>query len=397
MRVARSLDPARGARRGGARTREPGSGDVVCRVLACGVCGSDVIEAWVARKVPDRARPRAGGRGHRRRREVDGVAVGDRVVVHHHVPCGECRRCRRGHETLCERFKRHGPGPRRLRRARPRAGRPRRRAARPRRPRRRARDVRRAAGLRAARLRALRPARRRQPARRGLRDGGLLADRRRPRAGRRGGVGARAAPRAPGARAGPRRRAPRQRARRRGHGLHAEARRDRRRLRRRRSRRSAVPVRAARPRPRARPRRPRAVRRRGRRVRVVLGRPGRHARRAGASSPAGRSIRCPSSPTAWASTRPAARSSWPAAARRSRSWWRRERRARRAARRDGHRRRRGAGARPTRATPCCRPRCPAGACAATGARRSWPSWPRGGTARARSTSGARANGRPARR
>jgi L-iditol 2-dehydrogenase len=36
---------------------------------------------------------------------VGGVAVGDRVVVHHHAPCGECRRCRRGHETLCDQFK----------------------------------------------------------------------------------------------------------------------------------------------------------------------------------------------------------------------------------------------------------------------------------------------------
>jgi L-iditol 2-dehydrogenase len=36
---------------------------------------------------------------------VDGFAVGDRVAIHHHAPCGECRRCRRGHETLCERFR----------------------------------------------------------------------------------------------------------------------------------------------------------------------------------------------------------------------------------------------------------------------------------------------------
>ena len=84
---------------------------------------------------------------------VDGVAPGDRVVVHHHVPCGECRRCRRGHETLCEQLPRDRAGPGRLRRAGPRARRPRRRAARARRPRRRARDVRRAAGLRAARVR----------------------------------------------------------------------------------------------------------------------------------------------------------------------------------------------------------------------------------------------------
>ena len=33
------------------------------------------------------------------------MAVGDRVAIHHHAPCGECRRCRRGHETLCERFR----------------------------------------------------------------------------------------------------------------------------------------------------------------------------------------------------------------------------------------------------------------------------------------------------
>jgi L-iditol 2-dehydrogenase len=37
--------------------------------------------------------------------DVETVAVGDRVAIHHHAPCGECRRCRRGHETLCERFR----------------------------------------------------------------------------------------------------------------------------------------------------------------------------------------------------------------------------------------------------------------------------------------------------
>jgi L-iditol 2-dehydrogenase len=82
-----------------------GEGEVVARVLACGVCGSDVLDAWVARKVP-------AVLGHELCAEVSevgagvsGVAVGDRVVVHHHAPCGECRRCRRGHETLCDEFK----------------------------------------------------------------------------------------------------------------------------------------------------------------------------------------------------------------------------------------------------------------------------------------------------
>ena len=104
MRVARSV----GVRE--VRVEEDpepvcGEGEVVARVLACGVCGSDVLESWVAKKVP-------AVLGHELCAEVlevgagvAGPAVGDRVVVHHHAPCGECRRCRRGHETLCDQFR----------------------------------------------------------------------------------------------------------------------------------------------------------------------------------------------------------------------------------------------------------------------------------------------------
>ena len=42
---------------------------------------------------------------------MNGVSPGDRVVIHHHAPCGECRRCRRGHETLCESFRATGLDP----------------------------------------------------------------------------------------------------------------------------------------------------------------------------------------------------------------------------------------------------------------------------------------------
>jgi len=82
-----------------------GPGEVVCRVLACGVCGSDVLDSWVARKVPVVLGHELSGEVVAVGADVRGVAVGDRVVVHHHAPCGECRRCRRGHETLCERFR----------------------------------------------------------------------------------------------------------------------------------------------------------------------------------------------------------------------------------------------------------------------------------------------------
>jgi L-iditol 2-dehydrogenase len=104
MRVARSVG-VREVRVEQDPDPRAGDGEVVCRVLACGVCGSDVLDAWVARKVP-------AVLGHELCAEVSevgagvgGLTVGDRVVVHHHAPCGECRRCRRGHETLCDQFR----------------------------------------------------------------------------------------------------------------------------------------------------------------------------------------------------------------------------------------------------------------------------------------------------
>jgi len=104
MRVARSVG-VREVRIEEDPDPRAGDGEGVARVLACGVCGSDVLDSWVARKVPTVL-------GHELCAEVEevgagvrGVAAGDRVVVHHHAPCGECRRCRRGHETLCEQFR----------------------------------------------------------------------------------------------------------------------------------------------------------------------------------------------------------------------------------------------------------------------------------------------------
>jgi L-iditol 2-dehydrogenase len=83
---------------------ECGPGDVVCRVLACATCGSDV--GWYVRhKLPAVLGHEPVGEIVAVGAEVDGPQVGDRVAIHHHAPCGECRRCRHGHETLCEQFR----------------------------------------------------------------------------------------------------------------------------------------------------------------------------------------------------------------------------------------------------------------------------------------------------
>lgn len=69
-----------------------GDGELV-RVRACGLCGTDVQK--LGRATPGTVL------GHE---VVAEDAKGRRVALIHHLPCGECARCRAGHETTCERF-----------------------------------------------------------------------------------------------------------------------------------------------------------------------------------------------------------------------------------------------------------------------------------------------------
>jgi L-iditol 2-dehydrogenase len=76
-----------------AEVPEPeGEGELV-RVLACGLCGSDVEKLGVA--------PPGTVLGH----EVAAERDGRRVALVHHLPCGECERCLAGHESTCEAFR----------------------------------------------------------------------------------------------------------------------------------------------------------------------------------------------------------------------------------------------------------------------------------------------------
>jgi L-iditol 2-dehydrogenase len=104
MRVARSFG-ADDVRIEELDDPEPGPGEVICDVLACGVCASDVTDWYVAPKLPAVLGHEPTGVVRILGDGVENVAVGDRVAIHHHTPCGECRRCRRGHETMCERFR----------------------------------------------------------------------------------------------------------------------------------------------------------------------------------------------------------------------------------------------------------------------------------------------------
>jgi len=63
------------------------------RVLACGLCGSDVEKLGHA--------PDGTVLGHE---VVARRADEARLAVIHHRPCGECERCLAGHESTCEQF-----------------------------------------------------------------------------------------------------------------------------------------------------------------------------------------------------------------------------------------------------------------------------------------------------
>ncbi|MGC2618282.1 MAG: zinc-dependent dehydrogenase [Acidobacteriaceae bacterium] len=86
-----------------------GPGEVLMRVHACGVCGTDLKKIHTGSHSAPRifGHETAGtiaavGEG------VDNFAIGDRVLVYHHTPCGECYYCRKKTFAQCEAYKRVG-------------------------------------------------------------------------------------------------------------------------------------------------------------------------------------------------------------------------------------------------------------------------------------------------
>jgi L-iditol 2-dehydrogenase len=83
-----------------------GPGEVLMRVEASGICGTDLLEWYRLHKVPLVL-------GH----EVAGVivvvgegvkdyGVGNRICAAHHVPCNTCHYCLSGHHTVCDTLRR---------------------------------------------------------------------------------------------------------------------------------------------------------------------------------------------------------------------------------------------------------------------------------------------------
>jgi L-iditol 2-dehydrogenase len=79
-----------------------GPGEILMRVEASGVCGSDVMEWYRAGRVPLVLGHEVAGTVAETGRGVRRYKKGDRIAAAHHVPCMKCRYCKSGHETVCE-------------------------------------------------------------------------------------------------------------------------------------------------------------------------------------------------------------------------------------------------------------------------------------------------------
>ena len=85
---------------------EPKAGDrdIVVKVMACGLCGSDLMEWYRIKRAPLVLGHEPAGVVVEAGKLVTTVKPGDRVFVTHHVPCTICYYCRTGHETACTTF-----------------------------------------------------------------------------------------------------------------------------------------------------------------------------------------------------------------------------------------------------------------------------------------------------
>ena len=83
-----------------------GPGELVFRVMASGVCGSDVMDWYRLPKAPLVLGHEVAGEVVEIGAGLAGFVPGDRIVATHHVPCNECRYCRAGQHPVCDTLRR---------------------------------------------------------------------------------------------------------------------------------------------------------------------------------------------------------------------------------------------------------------------------------------------------
>jgi len=81
---------------------EIGPDELLVKVIASGICGSDVMEWYRIKKAPLVLGHEITGDIVEVGKNVKKYKVGQRVFVSHHVPCMKCRYCLAGHTSTCD-------------------------------------------------------------------------------------------------------------------------------------------------------------------------------------------------------------------------------------------------------------------------------------------------------
>jgi L-iditol 2-dehydrogenase len=79
-----------------------GPGEVLVKIFASSICGSDTMEWYRIQRAPLVLGHEISGQVVKTGDGVHRFKEGDRIVATHHVPCLACDYCRRGHETVCD-------------------------------------------------------------------------------------------------------------------------------------------------------------------------------------------------------------------------------------------------------------------------------------------------------
>src|SRR5687767_4631000 len=82
-----------------------GAGEALVRTRAVGICGSDLLGWYVRRKAGSVLGHEVAGEVVEVGSGVESFAAGDRIVPHHHAPCGSCGECRAGRPVHCREWR----------------------------------------------------------------------------------------------------------------------------------------------------------------------------------------------------------------------------------------------------------------------------------------------------
>ena len=84
---------------------QPKSSEILVKTESCGVCVADTMEWYLTPRAPLTLGHEPAGIIEEVGAEIKNFKKGDRVFVHHHVPCLVCEHCRRGNFTMCANYR----------------------------------------------------------------------------------------------------------------------------------------------------------------------------------------------------------------------------------------------------------------------------------------------------